>query len=121
MENALDLDITERDFWDMTLIELERVMASKKRQLIQKQQETASFHYILADLIGKSVSRIYNSANTLPTIQEVYPTLFDSQEIEQKKIEKKAELSALRFKQFAQSYNKKFNKEVLTKSNERTT
>lgn len=103
------MGITEQDFWNMTIAELERLIASKKRQLIQEQQETASFHYILADMIGKSVSRIYNSSNKLPSINEVYPTLFNSQELEQKKAEKQAELSALRFKHFAQSFNKRFN------------
>lgn len=110
------MGIPEQDFWNLTLAELERALLSKKRQLLQQQQETASFHYILADLIGKSVSRIYHSANNLPTIQEVYPTLFNSKEIEEKRAEKQAELSALRFKQFAQSYNKNFKQEVAKKS-----
>lgn len=68
-------------------------------------------HYHLADLIGRSVSRILNSSNTMPDISEVYPTLFDSEAIKQKKQEKQAELSALRFKLFAQSFNQKFNTE----------
>lgn len=65
-------------------------------------------HYALADLIGRSVARLYNSSNTMPDISEVYPTLFDSEEIKQQKQEKQAELSALRFKLFADSFNKKF-------------
>lgn len=63
---------------------------------------------MLADLIGKSVGRIYNSANVMPDISEVYPSLFDSVEIQEKKQENKDELSALRFKLFAESFNKKF-------------
>ena len=102
------MGITEQEFWDLTLAELERALQSKKRQLLQKQQETASFHYILADLIGKSVSRIYHSSNKMPSISEVYPTLFDNKEIEEQKAAKQAELSALRFKQFAHSFNKSF-------------
>jgi hypothetical protein len=47
----------------------------------------------------------------MPEIAEAYPTLFDTKEIQEKKAEKQAELSALRFKQFATSFNKKFNKE----------
>lgn len=73
-------------------------------------QETATLHYTLAGLIGKSVARIYNSSNTMPDISEVYPTLFDSEIVKQKKQEKQAELSALRFKHFAESFNNKFNK-----------
>lgn len=74
-------------------------------------QERASFDYILADLIGRSVARIHNSDNTMPTIGEVYPSLFDSQKIEEAKSVKEDELSALRFRQFAKSFNKRF-KEV---------
>ena len=46
----------------------------------------------------------------MPDISEVYPTLFDSKEIEEKKQENKNKLSALRFKQFADSFNSKFKK-----------
>ena len=87
---------------------MERAISSKKRVQKREAQERASFDYILADLIGRSISRIYNSANNVPTISEVYPTLFDSEEIQEAKSVKQDELSALRFRQFAQSYNKRF-------------
>lgn len=96
----------------MTIGELQRAFASHERREKLRAQEKATFDYTLADLIGRSVSRIYNSANHMPDISEVFPTLFDSQELKQKRQEKQAELSALRFKQFAQSFNQKFNKEV---------
>ena len=96
----------------MTIAELARAIASKKRIQKQQAQEKASFDYILADLIGRSISRLYSSSATIPEIAEVYPSLFNSKEIEEKKQKKKDELSVLRFKQFAQSYNKKFKKEV---------
>lgn len=78
-------------------------------------QERATYDYILADLIGYSVARVYNSSNKIPTIAEVYPSLFDSSELQESRKAKQAELSALRFKQFADSYNQRF-KEVATKS-----
>jgi hypothetical protein len=105
------MGITEHDFWNMTLAELERVFASKRRVLKQQAQEKASYDYILADLIGRSIGRLYSSSATIPDISTVYPTLFDSQEIEEKRAEKNAELSALRFRQFANSFNKRFKKE----------
>lgn len=94
----------------MTLAELERAIASKRRIEKIRAQEKASFDYILADLIGRSVARTQSSANKMPEISAAYPSLFDSQEIEEKKAEKRAELSALRFKLFAKAYNEKFNK-----------
>ena len=85
----------------MTIAELNRLITSKKR----REQRKASFDYVLADLIGRSVARVYNSANTMPTLS---PTLFNKEEEEEKIQEQKDELSALRFKQFAQSFNKNF-------------
>lgn len=115
LDNALDAGITEYEFWNMTLAEFERAMASKRRMIKAQSQEKASFDYLLADLIGKSIARLHSSANTMPEISEVYPSLFDSKEIQEKRQEQKAELSALRFKLFAKSYNDRF-KEVAKKN-----
>lgn len=95
----------------MTIAELVRYMASKKRQVENEQRIRATMDYIQADLIGKSISRIYSSSATMPDISEAYPSLFDSKEIQAIKQEKKQELSAIRFKEFANSFNKRF-KEV---------
>ena len=95
----------------MTIGELERAVKSKQRLIKLKAQEKATYDYVLADLIGRSIARVYNSSNKMPEIAAIYPNLFDSAEIEEKKKAKKAELSALRFKQFADSYNQRF-KEV---------
>ena len=94
----------------MTLAEVNRAIESKRRVKKIQDQEKAGFDYILADLIGRSMSRLYSSANTMPEINEVYPTLFDATEVQEEKAQKKAELSALRFKLFAKSYNDKFDK-----------
>jgi hypothetical protein len=108
----LDLGISEESYWNMTIAELERAVKSKKRVLRQQQEAEAktraSFDYILADLVGRSVARIYSNSVVIPPISEVYPTLFDSKEIEEMKAQKQDELSALRFRQFAQSFNKRF-------------
>ena len=94
----------------MTIAELERAIESKRRVEKVRLQEKASFDYILADLVGRSMARLQSSANHMPEIAEVYPTLFDSKEIQEKQEEKQAELSALRFKLFAKSHNDKFKK-----------
>lgn len=108
LDSALDMGITEEEFWEMTIAELTRAMRSKNRVKKQLAQEQATFDYILADLIGRSIGRIYSSSTTIPEISAVYPSLFDDKEIEEKKAIKKAELSALRFKQFAEAFNKKY-------------
>lgn len=102
------MGISEHDFWNMTFAELDRALQSKKRVIKQDAQQRATFDYVLADLIGRSMGRLYSSANNMPDIATVYPSLFDSQEIQEQKQQKKMELSALRFRQFADSYNKKY-------------
>lgn len=119
--NSLDWGISEFDFWEMTPAEIERAVQSKERIRKIESQEKASYDYILANLIGKYVSIVLGSKEAFPQIDEVYPDLFKdmAQEQKEKIEEQKMELSALRFKQFAQSYNTNFkNKEVLDKSNE---
>lgn len=92
----------------MTIAELQRAVESKKRIMKRESQEKAAADYILADLIGRSVDRIYSASARYPDINSVYPNLFNNEQVEEVKSAQKQELSALRFKQFAQSYNKKF-------------
>jgi hypothetical protein len=92
-----------------TLNELARMFKSNSRRNKERLQERAVFDYALADLVGKSVARIYNSNNKMPEICEQYPQLFDSIVIQEQKQERADELTALRFKLFAESFNKRFN------------
>lgn len=98
----------------MTFAELERYFKSRKRVIEIQEKKQASFDYVLADLIGRSIARIYNSSNKMPSISEAYPSLFNSDEMQEQAQARKDELSAMRFKQFAQSYNSRF-KEVSKK------
>lgn len=114
LDSALDYGISERDFWDMTLAELARCISSKKRIEHMKMQQKATMDYVLADLIGRSVSRCFEGSNSMPALEEAYSFLFDEEskrEIEKRKQEQQDELSALRFKLFAESFNARF-KEV---------
>ena len=70
------MGISEHDFWNMTIAEFDRAIASKKRVEKMRAQEQASFDYILADLIGRSIGRIYSSNTKLPELAEAYPSLF---------------------------------------------
>lgn len=93
----------------MTLAELTRAIESIKRVKKQEAQQRAVNDYILADLIGRSVARLYSSSAKMPEIAEAYPTLFNAEVIEEERQNKQDEISALRFKQFANFHNKKFN------------
>jgi len=91
----------------MTIAELIRAVESKKRQQLEQYKEKAHFDYVLADMIGRSISRLYSSNAQYPTIADAYPSLFNSEEIEEQMAAKQDELSALRLRQFAQLYNNK--------------
>lgn len=108
LEDALDCGISELTYWDMTLAEIARAISSHNRVKKAQAQERAGYDYILADLIGRSVSRIYGSSNKMPPLQEIYSSLFDSKAIEAQQQQRQDELSAIRFRQFANAYNKKF-------------
>lgn len=99
----------------MTIAEIQRSIRSKERVRKIEAQERAGYDYILANLITKGVSIVLGSKEQFPQIENAYPDLFNDiqQEREEKIQERKTELSILRFKQFAQSHNKKFvNREV---------
>ena len=107
LESALDAGISEADYWQMTIAELIRAMESKKRIAKQEAEAKASYDYILANLIGYSVSRIYSSSSKMPSLADAYPTIFNSEERQEAQQEKQDELSALRFRQFAKFHNDK--------------
>ena len=117
----MDSGISELDFWEMTPGEASRSIASRNRIRKLEAQEKASYDYIQAQLIVKGVGIVLGAKEPFPQIADVYPGLFDDiQKAQEEKIRKqKDDLSALRFKQFAQSYNSNFkNKEVPKKINE---
>ena len=77
----MDYGLTEYEFWDMTLAEIIRYIESQKRKQLIQAKEKASFDYIQAELIGRSISRIYSASATYPAIEEAYPSLFNTEEI----------------------------------------
>jgi hypothetical protein len=97
LETALDTGLSEFDFWNMTLAEINNHIESYKRVKHREAQEQATQNYILADLIGVSVSRIMNKNQRYPDISTVYPNLFDSEEIKAQKQEQQTKASIIRF------------------------
>jgi hypothetical protein len=68
-------------------------------------QTKAQFDYTLANLIGVSVARILSSDMEYPTIDEVYPALFELKKEEEAQQQLAIETSANRFLQFALQHN----------------
>lgn len=98
----------------MTPGEVTREIKSKEKLRKIEAQEKASYDYLQAGLIGKYIAVILDGKGSIPPIEEVYKGLFDDviQQQEEERQRKQDELSALRFRQFAQSYNNNLNKEV---------
>ena len=117
--NALDSGVRELDFWDMTPGEVIRAVESRIRVRKTEAQERASYDYILANLIVKGVGLTLGASGTFPSIEEAYPGVFDDMvEKRNKQLqEQRMNLSAARFKQFAQSYNDKFKRKEVPKEN----
>lgn len=110
LNNALDIDISEKDFWEMTLAELDRLARSKRRVMVIEAKEKATHNYIHAMLVGKAIMANFDNKVKVPELHEIYPKLFTVDTSQQEEIqERKDELSALRFKHFAESFNKNFN------------
>lgn len=96
----------------MTIAELDRYVSSKKRVRDIEAREKATFDYIHASLVGRAVLMAMDNKVEFPTIHEVYPKLFNKEDLTKIQEEQQAQLSAARFIQFAESFNQKFNKEA---------
>lgn len=107
----MDCDIPEAQFWEMTIAELTRAIESANRKKKREEKERASFDYILASMIARGVQSAINGGEGIPEINEVYGTLFDEdiEDKKRKKQEAKMQLSALRFKQYANFHNNKIS------------
>lgn len=110
LDLSLDLGIDEFTFWEMNLEELIRAITSKQRTKRKEAEEKAMSDYLLADMIGRSVARVYSSDAKMPEIYDVYPTLFNKDEIEEARERHRMEESLKKFKDFAVSFNERFVK-----------
>ena len=112
LQPCINLGLSEFDFWEMTLAEIERW----NEGAVWRLKRQAQFDYSLADLIGISVSRTINSGTTFPTIFEVYPDIFDKERLEEQKRQAEEEIrmtnSQNRFMEFALKHNAKMRKGV---------
>lgn len=83
------MGLSEFDFWNMTLGEIERFAKSYKRREEKRLKEKAFLYYRLADLIGISNGRYYTKHFSYPEIYEVFGGIFEEEEIETKKQEER--------------------------------
>lgn len=92
--------MSEFEFWDMTIAEINRWLQARFKEKKREERERAAFDYVLASLVVRGFSK-----SGMPGIHEAYPTIFN--EMNERVQAQRDELSAIRFKQFAQSHNKR--------------
>lgn len=105
------MGLTEWQFWDMTLAELERHSNSYQRVQKKKAQEKALADYRLADLMGYSIARLYSNEAKYPEIYDVYPAIFDKDAIEEAREKERNKQTDSWLREFAKSFNKSIAKE----------
>lgn len=111
LDNFLDMGLTEFQFWDMTVAELNRYADSYQRVQKKKAQERAFADYRLADLIGYSMARLYSNEAKYPEIYDVYPAIFDRDAIEEAREKERNQKTDAWLREFAKSFNKSTAKE----------
>ena len=92
----------------MTLAEVSHYIEAYNRRKRREDKELAINNYILADLIGASVGRLFKG--NFPQIEEVYPSLFEEETNSEEVQKQKDELSVQRFLLFATQFNQNFEK-----------
>ncbi len=100
------MGLSEWQFWDMTLAELERYAESFKRVQKREAQEKAFADYRLADLIGYSMARLYSKTAKYPEIYDVYPAIFDKDAILEAKTKNHLKKTDEWLRNFAETFNK---------------
>lgn len=103
LQPAINVGLSEFDFWDMTKAEVERYLDGALWRLKLR----AQFDYSLADLFGASVARLFDNKNEFPAIYQAYPALFEEEVIEEEKQEIAVTNSMNNFMMFAMKHNSK--------------
>ncbi len=104
---ALDIGITEEQFLEMTIPEIDRYALSFQRRMEYQQKEKANFLYTHAVLVGNAFSKVMGGGE-FPSIEEAFPMLFDTPETQERKQKQITDISVKRFLLFKERNNAKF-------------
>lgn len=103
---ALNANLSENEFWTMTIPEVNRYIKAWGWREKRQQQFAAGTLYQLPTLIAIGIL----DGKKYPEIYEVFPSLFDKEEIEEAKRRNELEKSRANFMAWAESFNKKFER-----------
>ena len=104
------MGLPEKEFWEMTKAEVERYLEGA----VWRMKSKAQFDYLLADLFGVSVARVFDSKLEFPPVEKVYSFLFENnvQKTEDNEEAIRMENSVNRFMEFALKHNAKLREGV---------
>lgn len=102
--------MSEKDFWKMTLGEIDRYLEAYNRREMKRLKEKAVFDYRLAELVGISAGRYFAKSFSYPELYTVYPSLFSKEEIEEERRKNREEKSINRLIEFVNKHNEEVNK-----------
>lgn len=105
LPSALECGISLFDFWDLTFGEISLYISIHNKKEKLRIQEQAAFNYSLANLIGISVTRLMDKNSKYPSIEEAYPNLFDSLEVQPKQQDWR--IAKERLMKYAEAHNNK--------------
>ncbi len=111
LQPAINLGLSEADFWEMTKAEVERYLEGA----VWRMKVKAQFDYSLADLFGASIARLFDSNAEFPTLYQAYPNLYEEEAIPEVEQEDIATTNSINnFLAFAMEHNAKMRKGVET-------
>lgn len=102
---AIECGISHWDFWELSFGEISLLISVHNKKEKQRIQEQATFNYSLANLIYISVARLMDKNAKYPPIEEAYPNLFDSVEVQPKQQDWR--IAKERLMKYAEAHNKK--------------
>ena len=93
----------------MTIAEIKRRIDSYNRTKKNQLKEEANFVYQQSILIGIAVGKLFDKSTTFPTIEEIFPSLFETPEAKEEKQDLLTDISVKRFLLFKEKNNAMFN------------
>ena len=103
LDQSILLGLDEQQFWDMTVAEVVRWSKGVAYRKTQQSKEIASITHLLPRIISLSIGKMFDNKIEYPTIDQVFPELFESDPEEERR--KQIERSSAQIIQFANSHN----------------
>lgn len=109
LKQALIAGLREDEFYRMTYAEVVRFVEAYQQREKDRTKQLISLLYDQANLIATCVGASFSKDPVhIPTLHEMYPTLFEETITEEEVMDRKTEQSMANFMQFALQHNNKF-------------